>query len=85
MSKIKEEDSRTLRIKMLKEELRFEIEKYLVEHKCSTSETLFVIPMALYDIFMSIAQTEGTSPDHVFGIFVKSFGAWDYLKVTQEG
>lgn len=85
MKKKNEEDASALRVKMLKEGLRHEIENYFAEHECSTKEVMFMIPMALYDVFESIAHTEDLSPDQVFGAFVKAFGIWDYLKNTKEG
>lgn len=74
-----------LKIKQLKESFRHVIEKYLVEHECTTTEAITLISMALYDIFKSIAATEDKTHDEVLGAFVKSFGVWDYLKTMKEG
>ena len=85
MSKEYVDDASALRIKELRKGLRHEIEKYFVEQKCSTKEVMSIIPMALHDIFGSIAKIEDVSHDEVFGTFVKAFGAWNYIKATQEG
>lgn len=85
MKKSNEEDARVPRVQVLREGLRHEIEKYLVDHECSTTEVMSIIPMALHDIFGSIAKIEGVSHDEVIGTFVKAFGAWNYIKVTEEG
>ena len=85
MKKKNEEDASVLRTKSLKEGLRHEIEKYFVDHECTTRDVMNLIPMALYDIIASIAKTEEISHEEVFGRFVKFFGVWDYLKTTKEG
>lgn len=80
MKKKNEGGEGALRIKELKEPFRLVIEKYLIEHECTTTEAISLISIALYDIFDSIAVTEDTTRDQVLGSFVKSFGVWDYLK-----
>ena len=85
MKKSNEEDARVPRVHVLREGLRHEIEKYLVDHECSTTEVMCFMPMVLHDIFGNIAKIEGVSHDEVFGTFVKAFGAWNYLKTSKEG
>ena len=85
MKKKNDGDESAQSVKELKDGLRLEIEKYLVDHGCTTRIAMTMIPMALNDIFASIAKIEEVSFDEVVGTFVKAFGAWDYLKTMKEG
>lgn len=84
MSKEKVEDAAALKLKLRKAALRGVIEQFFVDNGLSTRDVMTLLPMALYEIFESIAKSEETSSDEVFGTFVKLFGTWDYLKKMKE-
>ena len=85
MKKEKVEDAAGLKLQLRKAALRGVIEKFIVDQGLTNREALATLVPVLFDIFKSIAKTEDVSEEHVFGTFVKMFGAWDYLKTMKEG